>query len=470
MNKITVVFINPPTPDRRKITRNCDCASESKGNYLLQPFDFLYLSSAIPDHIDFYFIDAVADKLDFKSTINQCLSHEPTHIVTAIVDLCWNNDLEFLKKIRNEIKNAHVFVFGDALVEEYNRIEVLKIADGIIDNAFSFDITKTFEPNFKIKLAENKIDGLSINNKRPFSTKTPIASEFNFFPKHKKFENINYRWPFARHKKYTSIATNWGCPFACTYCIDSIFPFYYRSYQSLKKELIELQSLDIKELVITDKSFGHPRKNTIEILKIMTEFKFSWSTYIHPNQCEEELLNLMKKSGCHTIIIGIESDKEEHLKEYNRTTNKSIVLKAIQNAQKIGIDVCGDFLIGLPQQSIDDIESLMNYSQNLDLDYASFNLVAPLPGSKIKKIAIDEGRMSTSDHHYDSVGNFKILKTNKLNEQDLIRLRKKANFKFYFRLKILFKRLTKIRSFEHLALQLHEGLELFLKRPVRETK
>lgn len=61
-----VSFVNPAVSPFRKIMRNFDCATESKGNYLYQPYDFLLLSSRIPPAWDLQFIDAVARKLDEK--------------------------------------------------------------------------------------------------------------------------------------------------------------------------------------------------------------------------------------------------------------------------------------------------------------------------------------------------------------------------------------------------------------------
>jgi anaerobic magnesium-protoporphyrin IX monomethyl ester cyclase len=459
---VSIVFINPPTPDNRKITRNCDCASESKGNYLLQPFDFLYLSSRIDPNVDFTFIDAVADKLSSDEAIIKIKSLKPTHIVTAIVDLCWSTDLEFIHQLKGHFSGSNLFAFGDALVETENRKVVLEAIDGIIDNAFLFDISQTYDLNKKDFL-NTKIPGLSSDPIRPPTNKTPVALKFSYKPKHQKFINSNYRWPFARHRSYTSVASNWGCPFACTYCIDSIFPFYYRDSDNLLEEMRELEQSGVKELVFTDKSFGHPRKNTLAFLDDMKKMNFSWSTYLHPLQCDNELLKAMAEAGCHTVIIGVESNRAEHLKVFNRNTNTVQIQNAITNAHKWGIDVCGDFLIGLPTQNYADVLSLIDYSINIDLDFASFNIAAPLPGSEIKKIAINEGRMLLNEHHYDSVGNIRILPTNYLNEEELKRLRNLANRKFYIRTEMFVKRIKKIKTFEHLWIQVQEGLQLFFK-------
>lgn len=459
--KPTILFINPPTPGFRKITRNCDCASESKGNYLLQPFDFLYLTSKIAPEFEFTFIDCVANSYTLDQTIEQVQTLRPTHIVTAIVDLCWESDFEFLKTLRSLFPESYLFAFGDVLVEESNRLQVLEFADGVIDDAFLFDLSQTFCPKEQLNIEQ--IRGVSNTPTRPRTDKSPRPAYFPFIPNHKAIQHQNYRWPFSRHLTYTSIATNWGCPYSCSYCIDSLFPFHFRPAEELYLELKTLRDLGIKELVITDKSFGQPRENTLKFLESMKDFSFSWSTYIHPKQCDQKLMTAMKEAGCHTIIIGIESDKSDHLKLYNRNTNKQTIAEAIFNARKVDLDICGDFIIGLPNQTYQDALDVITYSLTLDISYASFNIAAPLPGSSIKQMALQEGRMSQSDHHYDSVGNIRVLPTLHLSAKELKKLRAMANRRFYLRPKILWQRFKRTQSIEHFHLQFLEGLQLFLK-------
>ena len=89
----------------------------------------------------------------------------------------------------------------------------------------------------------------------------------------------------------------------------SRFPNIWRHYQEVLTEMEHIKKIGIEEIYIGDRSFGLPRKNVISLLKEMVErdYGFSWSTYFHPNQYDPELFDLMVESGCHTVIIGVES-------------------------------------------------------------------------------------------------------------------------------------------------------------------
>src|SRR4051812_19841765 len=134
----SVLFVNPPTPGFRKITRNIDCASESKGNYLLQPFDFLFLSGAFSEETTIDFVDAVADRLAPSECLDRCAASRDL-IVTSLIDRTWQEDLEFLAELRRIHPETPILAFGDALIEDANAAAVEELADGIVLSPFTFD-------------------------------------------------------------------------------------------------------------------------------------------------------------------------------------------------------------------------------------------------------------------------------------------------------------------------------------------
>ena len=81
----------------------------------------------------------------------------------------------------------------------------------------------------------------------------------------------------------------------------------------------------------------------------------------------------------------------------------------LKHAQERGVDICADFIIGLPGESLEDIENTLSFSLNLDVQFASFNIATPSPGSSIRRNAIEDGRIDIGDHHYDSFGRVNTL-------------------------------------------------------------
>lgn len=465
MNK-KIFFINPPTPLRKKIIRNTTCASESKGNYLLQPYDFILLSGVFPKECNIQYVDGLADNLTKEQIIEKLKTQKFDLVITAVIDRLWDHDLAFLKSLSKftEDKNIPVLIFGDAFLEKNNCEEAIKYADGII--ASPFDLKPELILSSAKEELRNNPDLFGLKNyKEAFSniSKKSQLKKINI-PRHELFLKSEYRFPFSNHKKYSTVNLSWGCPYSCDYCPASNLPSYFREADDVFNEIKDLVSKGIKEIYFADFSFGVPLENTKKLLKLIIDnnLKFDWSTYFHPNQFNTELLTLMKQSGCHTIITGIETANLRILENFNRTTSKNQITSLINFANEIKINICADFIIGLPGETEKDILNTIKFATSLNIDYASFNIASPLPGSKWRnEFGTKQGE--EIGHHFDSMGGANIIPLSEISALDLLRLKNLAVRSFYLRPIYLIKRMLKLRSFEHFIIQFEEMLHLLFK-------
>lgn len=454
-----IFLINPPTPENRKIIRNTTCASESKGNYLLHSYDFILLSGIFNlENVEVDYIDCLADQISESNVLNFIQTQSPDIIITAVVDRLWEQDLAFLKKLSliSTQKEIKLFVFGDAFLEKKNIAPAISLVDGIIFSPLTLRTQLILESN-KHQIKDNPEDfGLNLAPPTPVKKAMPISIPV---PMHEKFSKRKYRFPFAKHKRYATVNTTWGCPYSCSYCPASNLSVFYREAEEVFREIQYIKNLGINEIYFADFSFGVPYSNIKKLLSLIIDnnLKISWSTYFHPNQFSEELLTLMKKSGCHTIIIGVESANMKSLEKYKRTTNNSQIQSLVNFANRLKIDVCADFILGLPEETIADVNNTIHLAKELNIDFASFNIATPLPGS------IFRTQNDLDVHHVDSSGLGDVTSLSTISEQELINLKNKAVRNFYMRPTYLLKRIMRTRSLEHFVIQIEEMLQLFFK-------
>ena len=459
-----VSFVNPAVTPFRKIMRNFDCATESKGNYLYQPYDFLLLSSRIPPTWKLQFIDAVANRFAEEKVLKELNAYGPQIIVCALAATNWDQDFNFLCELREKFPDAYLLVFGDLFIEKGPAEKVSPFVNGILSSPviFHFEVLENLHPS---QFRSSDYDGFRSDE---FYSRSDLKSPQQIslsHVRHSYFLHPSYRWPFSRFFTYTTIFTAWGCPYSCSYCIMSKFPNYWRDHEEIIEEMIEVKKTGIKEIYIGDRSFGLPLMNVMKLLQSMIDhkFNFSWSTYFHPNQYTPELLIKMKESGCHTIIVGIENSDQATLKAYGRHIRQNQFEALIKHARELKIDICGDFIIGLPHEDSSSVEATIKYSKRLGIDFASFNIAAPLAGSSIREIAIAEGKMKSDEEHFDSLGRNKVLSVSKIKPEEIVSLRNQAVFKFYARPTYLFNRLVKIKNLQHLIIQSQEAIQIFAK-------
>lgn len=457
-----VLLFIPPSPGRNNIIRMIDCSHEAKANYLWQPNDLMIISSLLRPADGAVFIDGTADALSEEQFLHRLNGLEGDLIVAALSSVCWESDLDYFRKVRARFPDIPLYVLGDIFLEENYRRYILAECDGIIMNPYQLDL-----PSMARKGASGAgaLPGVCTAPDAPlFPEGKRMIRVASGIPRHELFLKPGYRFPFARHFRFATVTTMWGCPFTCTYCSDSNFPPVVRSAPDVLQELEHVAGLRIRELFFADKVFGFSRENAEPLLAAMAErFAFSWSCYFHPQLHDPALLGLMKAAGCHTIITGVDSADIPSLKQYRRQVERRKIEQLIDDANRLKIDVCADFILGLEHETEADVLRTIEYSLKLPIDFASFNIAAPLPGSDIRKHMSASGKLLFGREGFDTCGRSGVLGSRHITPDQLRGLRKLAFRRFYLRPSYLLRRLRRTSSLEHFLVQVQEMLTMIRK-------
>jgi anaerobic magnesium-protoporphyrin IX monomethyl ester cyclase len=188
---------------------------------------------------------------------------------------------------------------------------------------------------------------------------------------------------------------------------------------------------------------------------IRKNLPIQWVCYVNPGLLDHEVLKLMKRAGCHTVIIGVEDENIERLKErYQRNLSRSKLVEFCHQCNWLNIRICGDFIIGLDSDET-AVNRMIQFAKTLQLDYASFNILTPLLGSKIREKLIEKGTLDPYTIGFDTSGTFGQ------GTEKLIQLRNMAIKKFYLRPKYLLRRMMNITSFTEFMIQFQEMIAMF---------
>ncbi|MFX0105895.1 MAG: B12-binding domain-containing radical SAM protein [Candidatus Hodarchaeota archaeon] len=225
--------------------------------------------------------------------------------------------------------------------------------------------------------------------------------------------------PFpARHlipiKKYgthaITIMTSRGCPFGCAFCQvpgkDGL-KWRYRSAANIIEEIKEvLQSNpNIKKVsgpegkrpivFFVDDNFMVSIERIEEICtKIINEgIEIYWDSNARVDTIayiSEEILDLLKKSGCLHLFLGVESGSEKTLKSYKKQIKKIDALKAAERLKQKGIFFTGAFMLGYIEETKSDLNATIQFAKKMEPTIAAFRILIPLPGTKIYEQYIKE--------------------------------------------------------------------------------
>jgi len=456
-----IVLLN--TPGKEVYVRNYYCGSTSKAAYLFQPVDLLALSGILSLGNDIMVIDGIADRLEPDAAIQKITAYGADAVVCLVSMVSCDTDREFLLFLKKTLPSVKIIANGDVFFDDpVRQLEENAFIDAVIFDFISDD-TLLFLNNKRDAL-RNMVyrDGDRIvarrNGVEGKTFELPV-------PRHELFINRHYRFPFVRHRPYTTVITNFGCPFRCSFCIANTLGFTYRPVANVLEELRHIVTLNIREIFFEDMSFGVPRENTASLCRAMVAegLHLSWTCFSRVDIIDKELLDLMKRAGCHTIMFGVESSSEKIRDTYHKDIDRSDIFKLFKMCRAAGIKTVATFILGLPEDDEQSCIDTINFAKTIGCDYASFNVAVPRPGTTLRKRALENKTIEKNDVVFDHSGKTVFSLSKNISREKLAQLRKRAVREFYFRPSYILDKLLRIRSVTELAEHFREFMTLLGK-------
>jgi radical SAM superfamily enzyme YgiQ (UPF0313 family) len=184
-----------------------------------------------------------------------------------------------------------------------------------------------------------------------------------------------------------------GCPFECIYCAsDKVVR--YRSLEHIMKEIVYVKKkYGIKQFSFVDDSFSLSRNRALELCKYLKDEGVKWRCNTRVDLVDEEMVSAMKKSGCLSTAVGIETGSPKTMEIIKKNISYDKIVTALDLFGKYNIPVAGYFMIGFPWETRDDMEQTLEFIQRLSLDDFQLNIATPLPGTQLFQSLVDTGKI-----------------------------------------------------------------------------
>lgn len=265
------------------------------------------------------------------------------------------------------------------------------------------------------------------------------------------------------------IATR-GCPFECTFCCGWRMggrKIRRRSPDNVVSEIIYLHNnFSINEIHFVDDNLTFNRDYAVSLCGAIKklDFKLHWAIPdgVRLDTLDEDLLYLMKNSGCYSFGLGIESGSQRILNDTKKRQSLELIREKVKLIHKVGIHSMGFFMIGYPTETIEDIKATISFSHSLPLDYASFHTFQPYPGTEIYEILKRENRLGNIPWSSYSVDRVPWDKGNH-SHRELKNLQRYATLSFYLRPRALFRFLSRIRTWGQIKFLIKRVISVVVK-------
>lgn len=185
--------------------------------------------------------------------------------------------------------------------------------------------------------------------------------------------------------RITSVLSSRGCPFHCSFCCSHVLwqrKARFRSPANILDEIEELvRDWDIQFLKFADDTFTLNKQRVIDFCKLKMErdIKIPYGANAHVNTIDEEMLFYLAQSGCQELWYGLESGSPRILRDIHKNTAIERIKKTLRLTKELGIKTRAYFLLGIPNETAEDIKMTERLCDELQPGIVGFTLLAPFP-------------------------------------------------------------------------------------------
>jgi radical SAM superfamily enzyme YgiQ (UPF0313 family) len=183
-----------------------------------------------------------------------------------------------------------------------------------------------------------------------------------------------------------------GCKYSCYPCAVTYLGGRGFRPRPVQKSIEELETIGNNRLFIVDNSLAQNTKWEVELFEAMIPLKKKWIS--HTIEDDPKVLDLAARAGAWYVYQAV-FDTSDYIKE------------RVKRYHDYGIGVEGTILLGLDNQTEDDIKRLVDFLQEIDLDLAEFTVLTPFPKTKVYDDFLRQGRIL--DHDWNNYNAGKVV-------------------------------------------------------------
>ena len=180
-----------------------------------------------------------------------------------------------------------------------------------------------------------------------------------------------------------------SCAFNCSFCNypTRAGKLTLSSLETIERELDSMRALGyVKNVVFIDDTFNVPLPRFKDICRLMIEkdYQFNWFSYFRCSNSDEEAFDLMARSGCKGVFLGIESGSPPILKNMNKAATVEKYIRGTELLRQHNILSFASLIIGFPGETEDTVQETIDFVKTTRPDYYRAQLWYCEPGTPIE--------------------------------------------------------------------------------------
>lgn len=252
-----------------------------------------------------------------------------------------------------------------------------------------------------------------------------------------------------------------SCAHDCEFCVAPS-AWGRQQYQRPVDWVVEdIRRVGEKRILFIDLNLVSDTRYAKELFTALIPLNVKWfglSTVLIAH--DRELMELMARSGCRGLLLGLETVSRSGLEDMNKPFNASVDYKGlIGELHRLGIAIQGCFVFGLDHDTPDVFEATAEFAIDAGIDLPRFAIVTPFPGTPLYRRLDAEGRIISRDWElYDS--QHVVFHPRHMSARELANGHERA-WKQAYRWSSVARRLWNARNFQPLAFSVNLGYRFY---------
>lgn len=194
------------------------------------------------------------------------------------------------------------------------------------------------------------------------------------------------------------VETGRGCNWRCEFCaVQSMFQNVHtmRDPDAVVAEVRALRGRQKLFFLVDDNLTAQPARAK-ELCRALTPLGIRWMSQATINiGADEELMELMARSGCVGVLIGFESLNRDNLAAMDKRLNlaETDYAALIANVHRHRLAIYGSFVFGYDHDTSDSFGEAVAFARRHRLHIAAFNHLIPFPGTPLYRRLESENRL-----------------------------------------------------------------------------
>ncbi|RJQ27262.1 radical SAM protein [Candidatus Parcubacteria bacterium] len=371
------------------------------------------------DHISLAYLSAIARERGHETFLcvlkESTLQEKVANIRPDIVAYSTNiNGFEEMLRQHHALKANHEFVsiMGGPHVtifpETFKDAGVDAFCIGEGEYAFG-DFLECLENEVSFSQVQNLITAEGRNPVRPLIENLDALP----FPD----RDLTIGNSFLKSVPKKTFYTSRGCPYNCTYCANNFYRDMYKgkgkyvrrfSPERIIKEIEYVRSRYRTDFIKFGDDLFAPRVDAwlLEFVEKYPErVGIPFNCFLRFDTLNEELLALLKKAGCYSVHLSVDSTLEKVREQVlGRKMRKVDIVRQLRMVHDAGINSWVNFMLSAPESTPQDDLDSIRLSKQGKVTYPNYSVTVPMQGTALFNYCVEKKLIEKTSHVSDMNG------------------------------------------------------------------